>query len=182
MKSRLLLLRLLFLLSSVTLTSTVRALQAPAAPMTVAFGPEQYIRDAGPPDTFTETFQYYGTSPCQIVVVNGNADGTQRISSASISLNGQQIVGRRIFQFHKKGEHVSVRFHPIRIVGSIVGYAVKQDIQVFDSTNCSAGTPVLHRVSRFSTGLNRRYSIPNMTRRNRSVQAKTCAIEKSPNQ
>jgi hypothetical protein len=97
MKSKLLVLSLLFLLSSVTLTSTVRALQAPAAPMTVAFGPQQYIRAAGPPETFTETFQYYGTSPCQIVVVNGNADGRQRISSASISLNGQQIVGPRDF-------------------------------------------------------------------------------------
>jgi hypothetical protein len=97
MKSKLLLLSLLFLLSSVTLTSTVRALQVPAAPMTVTFGPKQYIRDAGPPDTFAETFQYYGTSPCQILVVNGNADGTQRISSASISLNGQQIVGPEDF-------------------------------------------------------------------------------------
>ena len=97
MKSKLLLLSLLFLLSSVTLTSTVRALQAPAAPMTVAFGPQQYIRAAGRPETFTETFQYHGTSPCQIVVVNGNADGTQRISSASISLNGQQIVGPKDF-------------------------------------------------------------------------------------
>src|SRR5438034_3038948 len=97
MKSKLLCLSLLFLLSSVTLTSTVRTLQVPAAPMTAAFGPKQYIRAAGPPETFTETFQYHGTSPCQIVVVNGNADGTQRISSASISLNGQQIVGPRDF-------------------------------------------------------------------------------------
>ena len=95
MKSKLLLLSLLFLLSSVTLASTVRTLQVPAA--TVAFGPKQYIRVAGPPETFTETFQHSGTSPCQIVVVNGNADGTQRISSASISLNGQQIVGPRDF-------------------------------------------------------------------------------------
>jgi hypothetical protein len=93
MKSKLLLLSLLFLLSSVTLTSTVPALQVPAAPTIVAFGPWQYSRAAGRPETFTETFQYSGTSPCQLVVVNGNADGTQRISSASISLNGQKIVG-----------------------------------------------------------------------------------------
>src|SRR5262245_42176571 len=97
MKSKLLLSSLLFLLSSVTLTSTVWALQVPAAPITVVFGPKQYIRAAGPPETFTETFQYDGTSPCQIVVVNGKADGTQRISSASISLNGQQIVGPEHF-------------------------------------------------------------------------------------
>src|SRR3989475_1530746 len=97
MKSKLLLLSLLFLLSSVTLTSTVRALKAPATPITVAFGTKEYIRAAGRPETFTETFQYHGTSPCQIVVVNGNADGTQRISSASISLNGEQIVGPKDF-------------------------------------------------------------------------------------
>src|SRR5262249_32909403 len=42
MKSKLVLLSLLFLLSSVALASTVRTLQVPAAPMTVAFGPEQY--------------------------------------------------------------------------------------------------------------------------------------------
>ena len=47
---------------------------------------------------------------------------------------------------------------------------------------CKLRTPVLHRVSRFSTGLKSRYSIANMTKRNRSVQAKTCAIENSPNQ
>ena len=93
MKSKHLLLSLSFLLSSVMLTSAVRTLQAQAAPMTLVFGPKQYFRTNGKPETFTETFQYSGTAPCQIVVVNGNADGTQRISSALISLNGQEIFG-----------------------------------------------------------------------------------------
>ena len=62
-------------------------------PMTVVFGPKQYTRAAGPPQTFTETFSHCGTAPCQIVVVNGNANGSNRISSASISLNGNQIIG-----------------------------------------------------------------------------------------
>src|SRR5207248_1047316 len=47
--------------------------------------------------------------------------------------------------------------------------------------HCSAGTPVRHRVSRFSTGLKSRYSMANITRRNKSVQAKTCAMENNPN-
>src|SRR5439155_17461215 len=41
----------------------------------------------------TETFQHCGTAPCQLVIVNGNANGSNRISSASISLNGVQVVG-----------------------------------------------------------------------------------------
>src|SRR5947209_18303815 len=64
-----------------------------AAQMMTGFGPKQYTRSAGPPQTFTETFQHCGTAPCQLVVVNGNADGSNRISSASISLNGAQILG-----------------------------------------------------------------------------------------
>src|SRR6266480_863840 len=74
--------------------SVVMSPSSIAAPMTPIFGPKQYTRIAGRPQTFTETFQHpCGTAPCQIVVVNGNADGTKRISSASISLNGGQIVG-----------------------------------------------------------------------------------------
>jgi hypothetical protein len=64
-----------------------------AAAMTPVFGPKQYTRAAGPPQTFTETFQHCGTAPCQLVMVNGNADGRNRISSASISLNGTQVIG-----------------------------------------------------------------------------------------
>ncbi len=65
----------------------------PAAPqMTPVFGPKQYTRIAGPPQTFAETFQHCGTVPCQIVIINGNPDGTKRISSAHVVLNGRQIV------------------------------------------------------------------------------------------
>ena len=68
--------------------------ETPADPgQTVVFGPKRYTRRAGPPQTFNETFQHCGTAPSQIVVVNGNADGTNRVNSASIVLNGAQIVG-----------------------------------------------------------------------------------------
>jgi hypothetical protein len=63
------------------------------AQMTPAFGPKQYMRTTGHPNTFTDTFSHCGTQPCQIVVVNGNADGSDRVSSGSISLNGVQVVG-----------------------------------------------------------------------------------------
>src|SRR5262249_45999023 len=57
------------------------------------FGPKQYTRTAGPPQTFTEVFPRCAGGPCQLVVVNGNPDGSKRISSASIFLNGKQILG-----------------------------------------------------------------------------------------
>jgi len=70
------------------------ALGAPAdAQTTPIFGPKQYTRMTGPPQTLTETFPHCGTAPCQIVVVNGDADGGHRASTAKISVNGTQVVG-----------------------------------------------------------------------------------------
>ena len=64
-----------------------------SADMTPAFGPKTYTRAQGRPQIFTERFQHCGTAACQLVIVNGNADGSQRISGASISLNGVEIAG-----------------------------------------------------------------------------------------
>jgi len=80
-----------FFIVIATLASILPALGAP--PATPVFGPKQYTRAPGAPQTFTDTFNQCGAAPSEIVVVNGNADGTKRISSASISLNGRQIVG-----------------------------------------------------------------------------------------
>jgi hypothetical protein len=64
-----------------------------SAQYTPAFGPEQFARTAGPPNQFVEQFQQCGTAGCQLVVVNGNADGSDRVSSAWIYLNGVEILG-----------------------------------------------------------------------------------------
>jgi hypothetical protein len=65
--------------------------------MTEVFGPKEYTRATGLPQTFTDIFTHCGTQQCQIVIVNGNADGTNRISSASILLNGTEVVGLNAF-------------------------------------------------------------------------------------
>jgi len=57
------------------------------------FGPKQYTRMAGPPQTFTEVFPRCGGAPCQLVVINGDGHGGNRSSSASVFLNGKQILG-----------------------------------------------------------------------------------------
>jgi len=71
-----------------------------AAQMTPIFGPTQYTRMAGRPQTFTAAFKHCGTQQCQIVVTNGNTNGTNRISSGSIVLNGLEIVGPNAFNQH----------------------------------------------------------------------------------
>ena len=101
MKNKLLALAVFISLCSFTLISAVLRTPTSTAtappPMTIAFGPKQYTRAAGQPQTITETFQHCGTGQCQIVIANGSGDRTKRVSSASISLNGQQIVGPRDF-------------------------------------------------------------------------------------
>lgn len=85
----------------VALTASLFVLFLPltghAQEMTPVFGPQVYTRTAGPPQTFTDTFEFCGTAACQIVVMNGNADGSGRVSSASIVLNGVEVAGPRDF-------------------------------------------------------------------------------------
>jgi len=81
---------LIVVIAAALLTSILPTSAAPGV-MTV-FGPKTYTRTSGPPDTFTDTFLHCGTAPCEIVVINGNEDGTKRISSASIEINGVEVV------------------------------------------------------------------------------------------
>ena len=56
------------------------------------FGPKQYTRTKGPPNRFTDTFQNCETAAqYKMVVANGSSEGEDRISSASIILNGTQV-------------------------------------------------------------------------------------------
>lgn len=81
------------------------ALTAPAFAQTVLFGPKPYTRTAGPPNQFIDTFTLPSgtTAPYTLHIVNGNANGTNRISSATAKLNGVQIAGPSDF-----GQNVAV--------------------------------------------------------------------------
>jgi uncharacterized protein YjdB len=61
----------------------------------VIFDSQQYIRTSGPPNQFLETIPLPQnlTSPFRLHVRNGNPDGTNRISIATITLNGAQVAG-----------------------------------------------------------------------------------------
>jgi hypothetical protein len=71
----------------------------------VLFGPTTYTRTAGAPNQFTDTFTLPAgtTAPYTIHIVNGNADGTKRISSATIKAERQQVAGPGDF-----GQNVAV--------------------------------------------------------------------------
>jgi hypothetical protein len=67
--------------------------QADPGSSETVFGPTTYTRLAGGPQNFATAFDHCGSTACRIVVVNGDANGTGRISSARITLNGSQVVG-----------------------------------------------------------------------------------------
>ncbi len=75
--------------------AAVALLWSPAwATMAPIFGPKQFIRSTGAPQEFTETFRNCETAAqYKLVVVNGTPEGTNRVSSGSVILNGTQIIG-----------------------------------------------------------------------------------------
>jgi hypothetical protein len=65
-----------------------------AAEMAPIFGPQQFIRKTGTPEESIATFQNCETTAqYKLLVLNGNPDGTNRVSSATILLNGVQVLG-----------------------------------------------------------------------------------------
>lgn len=86
--------RILPLLAPLAALFCLPALAAQAAP---TFGPRKYVRTSGPPQTFTESFPRCGSGNCRLVVVNGSANGSHRVSSASVFLNGSPVFGPHDF-------------------------------------------------------------------------------------
>jgi uncharacterized protein YjdB len=75
--------------------SSLSPKEAHAGIVTV-FGPKQFIRTTGKPNVYQDDF----TAPeetAQLVILNGEENGQNRVSSAIILLNGEQIFGTRDF-------------------------------------------------------------------------------------
>ena len=88
-------------LLAATLLTVALATNVPPALATeqVILGPAQYARTAGPPNQYTETFTIPPTlmGPSRLHIQNGNLDGTCRLSSATIDLNGVQVARQADF-------------------------------------------------------------------------------------
>ncbi len=68
---------------------------AQVTPSTPVFGPQTYTRTTGAPNQYTTTFNApaWIISPYDLHIVNGDSSGSDRISSATITLNGVQVAG-----------------------------------------------------------------------------------------
>ena len=73
----------------------VRPAIAQGTPDHVLFGPVQYDRTDGPPNEYSATFSVPGSvgAPFLLRIVNGAANGQNRISSGRVTVNGVQYVG-----------------------------------------------------------------------------------------
>jgi hypothetical protein len=115
------------------------------ADMTLVFGPQQFTRMTGAPQTFAAPFSHCGTEPCQIVVVNGNPDGSNRVSSASVFLNGVEVVGPADFN-----QQVGMIIKPVNLVSQnqlVVHLASKPGSFVTLKVQCLASPAVLSAVA-----------------------------------
>jgi RHS repeat-associated protein len=58
------------------------------------FGPRRFDRTTGPPNQYLEQFSLPNglTSPFTLHIQNGSPDGTQRVSSATVKLNGSDVL------------------------------------------------------------------------------------------
>lgn len=95
------------------LFGSLLAICAQAAPDQVVFGAKQYVRSSGEPNVYTDSF----VLPSQVVapyllrIDNGKSDGTSRVTSATVTLNGVQVVGPNDF-----GEKVAVIERTVSVV------------------------------------------------------------------
>jgi hypothetical protein len=71
----------------------------------VLFGPVQYTRTSGPPNEFMETVTVLPTLgvPFRLHIQNGNPDGSQRISSAKVWVNGTEVASPADFSQQTAG-------------------------------------------------------------------------------
>lgn len=95
------------------LVSLLMVLSAHADPDQTVFGPKKYTRTSGAPDVITDTFVLPGqvVAPYLLHIDNGAADGTGRLTSATVTVNGVQVVGPNDF-----GDKVAVIERNIAVV------------------------------------------------------------------
>ncbi len=87
---------------------------ATADPTFLVFGPAHFIRTTGTPVTETRTFTISPTAapPYRFCLVNGGDDGSNRVSSASIVLNHQEVLTQSQFNQHVASLMTQVSLQP----------------------------------------------------------------------
>ncbi len=69
------------------------------------FGPKEYVRTTGAPNQYTDTFAVpaWAVSPYTLHIQNGDPSGSNRVSSATITINGTQVAGPSDFNQNVAG-------------------------------------------------------------------------------
>ena len=120
-----------------------------SAPDHLIFGPKHYLRTTGAPDQSTDTFTVPTSvgAPFLLYIVNGDANGGHRVSSATITVNGVPVFGPDDFNQHAAGVDRPVTLQPtntltVRVVSTPGSYLT---IYVF-------GTPKLGNLTEVRVG------------------------------
>jgi hypothetical protein len=66
------------------------SLMVPCVQASPTFGPQKYIRTTGKPDVYASSFNSTGGA-ARLIVLNGESNGQNRLSSALISINGAAV-------------------------------------------------------------------------------------------
>ncbi len=101
------------------------------------FGPHQFVRTAGPPTSYGETFVAVAGDGV-LVVTNGDTDGKHRISSGVVLLNGEAVTGTSSFNQRvgelvfpvSLGEANTIQVTLQSKLGSFLTLTVVQDIPI----------------------------------------------------
>lgn len=88
---------------------TIAVLPALAADVTL-FGPRQYVRQSGKPAVVTDSFAAR-KGAARLEVMNGAMDGSSRVSSAVVILNGRQILGPSDFNQQRANVQLTVELN-----------------------------------------------------------------------
>ncbi|HYO14985.1 MAG TPA: hypothetical protein VE685_17465, partial [Thermoanaerobaculia bacterium] len=84
----------------------------------VIFGPVRYERSTGQPGLSTATFNVpEPLAPVSLRLVNGDAAGARRVSSAEIWVNGAMVLGPR--DFNQRVSHLIVPLHGLDLRNSL---------------------------------------------------------------
>src|SRR5689334_12035996 len=83
------------LLLGVAALAGIETAYAQGTPDQVLFGPKQYVRMLGAPNEYSDAFSVPAAigAPFLLRIVNGSANGTNRIHFARIKINGVQVAG-----------------------------------------------------------------------------------------
>jgi hypothetical protein len=97
------------------------SLNATPAKTEVVYGPEQFTRTAGQPNTYTRRIDaHLYEAPFTLHLVNGAADGSSRVSSAVVSIDGTPIITQ-----HDLNQHVSAISRAIQFGGTTATLSVQ---------------------------------------------------------